>query len=112
MEPQIYFRRKQASKYLHDKFNVKREPSTLAKLAVTGGGPPYRLLNRVPLYTPADLDQWVASKLGPRMHSTSDSTEFATEHGAATTQGTEPSPAELGPRAPLRAGSDSRRGAT
>jgi hypothetical protein len=90
MEPQIYFRRTQASAYLRDKFNVERAPSTLAKLAVTGGGPPFRLLNRVPLYTPADLDQWVASKLGPRMHSTSDSAEFATEHRAATTQGTEP----------------------
>jgi hypothetical protein len=75
MEPQIYFCRKQASAYLRDKFNVKREPGTLAKLAVTGGGPPFRLLNRVPLYTPDELDRWVASRLGPRMQSTSDRRE-------------------------------------
>jgi hypothetical protein len=101
MESQIYFRRKQASKYLHDKFNVKREPSTLAKLAVTGGGPPYRLLNRVPLYTPADLDQWVASMLGPRMHSTSGGTEFPTEHEAGYKSAAGPA---TGARRQLRSG--------
>jgi hypothetical protein len=64
----------------------------------------------VPLYTPADLDQWVASKLGPRMHSTSDSAEFAVEHGGATTQGTEP--ISSGPEVTLPAGSDDRGAAT
>ena len=76
MEHQLYLRRKGASAYLRDKFGLERAPSTLAKWAVTGGGPPFRLLNRVPLYTRADLDQWVASKLGPRMHSTSDGAEL------------------------------------
>jgi hypothetical protein len=72
MEPQIFLRRKEASAYLRQTYGLERAPSTLAKLAVIGGGPPFRLLNRVPLYTAADLDQWVASKLGPRMRSTSD----------------------------------------
>jgi hypothetical protein len=72
MEPQTYLRRKEASTYLRQKFGLEQAPSTLAKLAVIGGGPPFRLLNRIPLYTPADLDRWVASRLGPRMRSTSD----------------------------------------
>ncbi|HZR89950.1 MAG TPA: hypothetical protein VFB02_24360 [Bradyrhizobium sp.] len=109
MEHQTYLRRKEASTYLRDKFGLKREPSTLAKLAVIGGGPPFRLLNRVPLYTPADLDQWVASRLGPRMHSTSDSPEFAAENGGVTIQSAEP----ISSRPPtLPASSDNRGGAT
>ena len=72
MDPQVFLRRKEASAYLREKFKLERAPSTLAKLAVTGGGPPFRLLNRAPLYTPADLDEWVASKLSPPMQSTSD----------------------------------------
>lgn len=75
MEPQIFLRRKEASAYLRRTFGLERAPSTLAKLAVIGGGPPFRLLNRVPLYTTVDLDEWVASRLGPRMRSTSGSAE-------------------------------------
>jgi hypothetical protein len=82
MEPQIFLRRKEASAYLREKFKLERAPSTLAKWAVIGGGPPFRLLNRVPLYTPADLDQWVASKLGHRMCSTSDYEGRSAEEGA------------------------------
>jgi hypothetical protein len=84
MEHQIYLRRKEASAYLRDKFNVERAPSTLAKWAVTGGGPPFRLLNRVPLYTPADLDEWVASRLGPRMCSTSGRAVLTAKQAAVT----------------------------
>ena len=64
-------RRKAASEYLHEAHGVERAASTLAKLAVTGGGPVFRHIGRVPLYAPDDLDAWVASKLTPRMHSTS-----------------------------------------
>jgi len=66
MEPRIFLRRKEASAYLRRKFGLERAPSTLAKLAVIGGGPPFRRMNRIPLYDPADLDRWVASRLGPR----------------------------------------------
>jgi hypothetical protein len=65
-------RRKAASEYLHKMHGLERAPSTLAKLAVTGGGPVFRHIGRVPHYAPSDLDAWVASKLGPRMHSTSE----------------------------------------
>ncbi|GLR89464.1 hypothetical protein GCM10007857_61770 [Bradyrhizobium iriomotense] len=72
-----FLRRKVASAYLREKFGLEYAPSTLAKLAVVGGGPPFRRMNRVPLYDPADLDQWVASKLGPRMRSTSEGARHA-----------------------------------
>jgi hypothetical protein len=65
-------RRKAASQYLHQTHGLERAPSTLAKLAVIGGGPVFRRVGRVPLYAPGDLDAWVASKLGPPMRSTSD----------------------------------------
>jgi hypothetical protein len=85
MEHQTYLRRRDASAYLRQKFGLERAPSTLAKLAVTGGGPPFRLLNRIPLYTPADLDHWVASKLGPRKCSTSDDEAGLTANETAVT---------------------------
>jgi hypothetical protein len=44
----------------------------LAKLAVTGGGPVFRRIGRVPYYAPNELDAWVASKLSAPMRSTSD----------------------------------------
>ncbi len=47
-------------------------PRTLAKLAVVGGGPPFRKAGRVPLYSPASADAWAANKIGPLVHSTSE----------------------------------------
>ena len=66
-----FLRRKAAAQYLHEAHGVERAPSTLAKLAVTGGGPVFRRIGCVLLYAPHDLDEWVASKLSPRMRSTS-----------------------------------------
>jgi hypothetical protein len=65
-------RRKAASDYLHETHGLERAPSTLAKLAVTGGGPIFRRIGRVPYYETNDLDEWVASKLSLPMRSTSD----------------------------------------
>jgi hypothetical protein len=39
---------------------------------VIGGGPVFRRVGRIPLYTPHDLDAWVALSLSPPMRSTSD----------------------------------------
>jgi hypothetical protein len=46
-------------------------PRTLAKCAVTGGGPPYRKAGRYPLYHPDDLDGWLGGKLSDPVTSTS-----------------------------------------
>lgn len=37
--------------------------STLEKLRVFGGGPPYLKLGRAVRYRPADLDSWLAARL-------------------------------------------------
>ena len=65
-------RRKEAARYLTDKRGLPMAAQTLAKLAVNGGGPRYRKFGRFPVYSPADLDGWSASKLGPVQGSTSD----------------------------------------
>lgn len=65
-------RRKAASEYLHEVHGLDRAPSTLAKLAVIGGGPVFRRVGRVPFYEQNQLDAWVESKLSPPMRSTSD----------------------------------------
>jgi hypothetical protein len=65
-------RRKAASEYLHETHGWNCAHSTLAKLAVVGGGPIFRRIGRVPLYATDDLDKWVASKLSAPMRSTSD----------------------------------------
>ena len=65
-------RRAEASKYLKEKHGVDRAPATLAKLASIGGGPRFQRANRIPLYPPVFLDEWVASILSPPLNSTSD----------------------------------------
>ncbi len=65
-------RRKEASKYLSENWGIERAPSTLAKLAVIGGGPKFQHANRFPLYTAEELDRWASSILSPLKSSTSD----------------------------------------
>ena len=65
-------RRIDASAYLQKKFGVSRTPKTLAKLAVTGGGPAYQKDGRFPLYLKDDLDDWVQSQLSPLVTSTAE----------------------------------------
>jgi hypothetical protein len=65
-------RRAEASKYLDETHAIRRAPGTLAKLAVVGGGPRYRVAGRTPLYTPDDLDAWAESILSPPVRSTSE----------------------------------------
>jgi hypothetical protein len=72
MHARRLLRRKAASEYLATNWGVCRAPGTLAKLATIGGGPAFRRLGRVPLYSTDDLDRWVASKLSPPMRSTSE----------------------------------------
>jgi hypothetical protein len=65
-------RRAEASEYLENRYGIRRTVSTLAKLAVIGGGPLFRRAGRTPLYAPDDLDRWAAEKLGPPQRTTSD----------------------------------------
>jgi hypothetical protein len=70
--PQRLRRRKEAAQYVRDRWGIPLSQQTLAKLAVIGGGPPYRLAGRFPLYEGSDLDAYALAKLGPKQWSTSD----------------------------------------
>lgn len=73
-EPML--RRKAAAKYLTER-GLPIAPQTLAKYAVTGGGPVYRRFGRIPLYRAADLDSWALARLGPAQSSTSNIAEVS-----------------------------------
>jgi hypothetical protein len=66
------FRRKEAARYLTEVRGLPVATQTLAKKAVTGGGPNFHKFGRFPVYLPADLDSWAELKLGPKRISTSD----------------------------------------
>jgi hypothetical protein len=71
------YRRADASAYLKDNWGLSYTPGTLAKLACSGGGPPMEYASRFPLYPQDGLDTWAASKIGPRVTSTSERQQFA-----------------------------------
>jgi hypothetical protein len=70
--PERRVRRKEAARYLADVWGIPMSPKTLAKLAVTGGGPLYRKAGRVPLYEVTALDEFARLKLSPLLSSTSE----------------------------------------
>ena len=69
-------RRAEAADYLYEQHGIRRAVGTLAKLAVVGGGPRFRVAGRTPLYAPADLDAFAASITSPPVGSTSELSEW------------------------------------
>jgi hypothetical protein len=67
-----YLRRKPAANYLNDTWGVPTAASTLAKMAVVGGGPAFHSAGRIPLYAIEELDRYAKAKLGNPRRSTSD----------------------------------------
>jgi hypothetical protein len=65
-------RRKEAAIYVLTHWGMPLSYRTLAKLAVTGGGPAYRKAGKFPLYEAHDLDEWVQGRLGPKVKSTTE----------------------------------------
>lgn len=65
-------RRKLASEYLLQEHGVQLSPATMAKQAVIGGGCPYRLDGRYPVYDRVDLDVYAVKRLGRLRSSTTD----------------------------------------
>jgi hypothetical protein len=69
MAAPIYLTRGEAAQYVQER-GLPCARSTLGKLATTGGGPDYRKFGRVVVYTAADLDAWITTKLSaPRASS-------------------------------------------
>jgi hypothetical protein len=79
-----YLNRNFASEYLLITWGIKRSPKYLAKLAVIGGGPPFRKAGRDPLYAPLDLDAWVEEIMGPVVRSTSELPSLPSIHDVAS----------------------------
>jgi hypothetical protein len=67
-----YLRRRTAAEYIREHWGLPCAHQTLAKLAVTGGGPTFRKAGRYPLYVIADLDSWANARIGCPRSSTSD----------------------------------------
>jgi hypothetical protein len=66
------YRRKEAAAYITKRFGLPVASTTLAKLAVLGGGPAFHKAGHYPLY-PADcLDDWATAKIGKRVASTAE----------------------------------------
>lgn len=65
-------RRAEASAYLKAVWNLSYTPRTLAKMAVTGGGPPMTYIGRFPYYEEPRLDEFAVGKIGPTVASTSE----------------------------------------
>jgi hypothetical protein len=66
-----YLRRDQAAEYLRERYGFTTA-GTLEKLASIGGGPKFVKVGRFPVYTPEDLDDWVRSRMSPKVSSTSE----------------------------------------
>ncbi len=82
--------RKEASRYLAEKWGLSYKPSTLAKLAWNGEGPLYNRAGRRVQYLPADLDAWARQKITGKYRSTSEyprPPEVSTTAEAARTVG-------------------------
>jgi hypothetical protein len=65
-------RRTEASEYLKQKYGIERTAGTLSKLAVTGGGPRFQHVGRIPLYPTDELDRWAENILSPLKSSTTE----------------------------------------
>lgn len=66
--------RAEVTNYIIAKFGTAASVSkaTLGKLAVIGGGPPFRRYGRRVAYLPSQIDAWVASRCSGPLNSTSD----------------------------------------
>ena len=71
-KPERLLRRSKAAHYITDTYGIPCSPKTLAKYACIGGGPPFRLAGRFPLYPTSGLDSWAQGKIGPLVRSTSE----------------------------------------
>jgi hypothetical protein len=70
-KPRIWLDRRRASAYIVAKYAARVSAATLAKLAVSGSGPPFAYQGRYAVYEPEDLDVWALSRLSEKVHATS-----------------------------------------
>jgi hypothetical protein len=67
-----WLRRKEASRYLKEHYNISRTSGTLAKLASLGGGPKFQHVGRIPMYPIEALDEWAQGMFRPLVANTTE----------------------------------------
>jgi len=75
MQPPRFLYRRDAADYLLTKHGLEVSAEHLARLAVVGGGPRFRLLaggTGRAVYTEPDLDSWARTYIGPLVSRVSD----------------------------------------
>ncbi len=70
--PLRLLRRRAASHYLQSRWAIRAAEQTLAKYAVKGSGPEFRLYSRDVVYDAEKLDEWARSRLSKPVRSTSE----------------------------------------
>lgn len=70
-DPDVLLRRRQTADALTEA-GYPTASSTLSTKATRGGGPPYRLFGRVPLYRWGDALAWAEGRMSPPRRSTSE----------------------------------------
>jgi hypothetical protein len=70
----VYHRRRAAAEYIRNKYAQSVSPNLLSKLAVNGGGPPFRKIGGDAIYEESDLDAYAQSRIGRKISSTAELT--------------------------------------
>jgi hypothetical protein len=70
-EPESWYRRKAAAEALRE-LGFPVSPNTLSTMATRGGGPPYRLFGKFPIYRGDDLRAWALARSSAPASSTSE----------------------------------------
>jgi hypothetical protein len=75
MDDQIVYRgRRAAAEYIRNKYAQSVSSNLLSKLAISGGGPPFRKIGGDAIYEEGDLDVFAQSRIGPKINSTAELT--------------------------------------
>ena len=75
-KPRRLLRRVEAAEYITANYFTCAQ-QTLAKKAVTGEGPRFKLAGRFPLYSIEHLDEWAKSKISEPVRSTAEALSAA-----------------------------------
>ncbi len=70
-------RRRSASQYLHDTWQIECSAATLANHASKGTGPEYRLIGGLAHYDEPALDDWARSRISSPIRKASDAARVA-----------------------------------
>lgn len=70
--PKRRLSRQELVRHIWEAYGISYSIAWFAKLAVTGGGPPFVKVGRSPRYDVADVDDWMASRTSGLKYSTSD----------------------------------------